>query len=208
MELYRVGKVVFRNNNYLILECNKVGYLIYVPKPERFNLDEEKRIYLFTYESEYSKTIYGFDNFKERIMFEDLITVQGIGPKTALAFLNNGWWKCMSLIAEGEWEIISKFPYISMKMAKQIVLDFQNKYKKMISNSESKEIDENPDQEFEITSHLKANVQTELEDTSKVLGFKRKQIDFALANLQPNDNFELLIEEAIRLISNARELRN
>ncbi|CNS13459.1 Uncharacterised protein [Salmonella enterica subsp. enterica serovar Typhimurium str. DT104] len=41
-----------------------------------------------------------------------------------------------------------------------------------------------------------------------MLGFKPRQIDYALTKVEPNENFENLIENAIKIISNAREFRN
>ncbi|MBN3535082.1 Holliday junction branch migration protein RuvA [Mycoplasma procyoni] len=222
MEIYKYGKIIFKNHNYIILESHSAGHIIYVANTERFEKGETRRIYLYHWESEYQKTTYGFENFWERILFEDLITINGIGPKTAINFLSHGWEKSMIYISEGNWEQIAKYPYITPKIARQIVFDFEKKYKKMVEsmksrqqNSESEvdgdEIVENLAQELEnatSASKLDMKMSSDLEETLRVLGFKKKQIDLALSVVEPNENFELLVEQAIKIISNAREFRN
>lgn len=46
MEIYKFGKIISKSKNYLILEQNYVGHLIYVPNIDRFEKDESKNIYL------------------------------------------------------------------------------------------------------------------------------------------------------------------
>ncbi|AEC45692.1 Holliday junction branch migration protein RuvA [Mesomycoplasma hyorhinis] len=213
MEIYKFGKIVSKSKNYLILEQNYVGHLIYVPNIDRFEKDESKKIYIYKYENEYSKTTYGFENFRERILFEDLISVQGIGPKTAIAILNQGWETAMSYIADGDWKKISEFPYLNVKNAKQIVFEFQNKYIKIFQNyqktlNKDKVINVEEEVTFSSKTVLEDKIAKELEDTLKILGFQKKQINYALSKVQANNDFELLVEEAIKLISNAREFRN
>ncbi|UWD34346.1 Holliday junction branch migration protein RuvA [Mesomycoplasma molare] len=217
MEIYITGKIVSKNKNYIILDNNGVGHLLYVVNTDNFIKGENRKIYIYHWENDFQRTTYGFENFRERILFEDLTTISGIGPKTALVFLTEGWEKGINYIAEGDWEEISKYPYISQKIARQIVFEFQNKYKKILLNLKTKdEKNENSPfkgeigeySTFESTVKLDKKVANELEDTLKILGFKKKQIDYAISSLEPNDNLEFLVEEAIKLISNAREFRN
>ncbi|WGI36399.1 Holliday junction branch migration protein RuvA [Mesomycoplasma lagogenitalium] len=216
MEIYKIGKIVSKNKNYIILESNFIGNLIYVANSERFIKGENRKIYIYKWENEYQKTTYGFENFRERILFEDLVNISGIGPKTAISVLNESWEKIMLLISEGDWEKLSKFPYISQKTAKQIVFEYQKKYQRIIEtmrknndegNDENKD-DNNSIQSNLFTGKLDYKVASELEDTLKILGFQKKQIDLAVSSVEPNENFEILVENAIRIISNAREFRN
>ncbi|CAT04963.1 Holliday junction DNA helicase RuvA [Mesomycoplasma conjunctivae] len=217
MQIYKIGKIVSKNKNYLILEQAGNGYLIYTPNIERFNRDEKRKIYVYEFENDYSKITYGFDNFKERILFEDLISIQGIGPKTAMIALNIGWQKIIDYIAAGDWKSLSKIQYISDRNAKQIIFEFQKKYTKLIESAKNqtttqenntKQADEVIDEHLMQKTLLEQKTAIELEDTLKILGFQKRQINYALANVEPTESFEHLIEEAIKLISNAREFRN
>lgn len=217
MQIYKIGKIVSKNKNYLILEQGSNGFLIYVPDIERFNKDENRKIYVYEYENDYSRITYGFENFKERVLFEDLISIQGIGPKTAISALNHGWLKIIDYIVSGNWKNIAKIQYVSERNAKQIVFEFQKKYAKMSELIKTPQIDlksnkkltdeEIIEQMFQKTN-LEQKVAIELENTLKTLGFQKRQINYALANVEPSEDFEHLIEQAIKIISNAREFRN
>ncbi|QBY87726.1 Holliday junction branch migration protein RuvA [Mesomycoplasma hyopneumoniae] len=221
MQIYQFGKIVSKNKNYLILENHGSGYLIYVPRIDRFSRDENRKIYIYEHENDYTKITYGFASFRERILFEDLISIQGVGPKTAISALNSGMQNLINLIAANDWRTLAKIPYLSEKNAKQIVFEFQKKYERFNENhknqteetnqdSQEKELEKNDDL-ADITiqkSNLEDKTAANLEDTLKMLGFKPRQIDYALTKVEPNENFENLIENAIKIISNAREFRN
>ncbi|SGA30693.1 Holliday junction DNA helicase RuvA [Chlamydia abortus] len=61
-----------------------------MPNISRFVRDDFKKIFISNIENEYMKVTYGFETFKELVMFEDLISLQGLGPKTAMTILNEG----------------------------------------------------------------------------------------------------------------------
>lgn len=221
MQIYQFGKIVSKNKNYLILENHGSGYLIYVPRIDRFNRDENRKIYIYEHENDYTKITYGFASFRERILFEDLISIQGVGPKTAISALNSGMQNLINLIAANDWKTLAKIPYLSEKNAKQIVFEFQKKYERFNENHKNQTEETNPEtQEKELEkkddladitiqkSNLEDRTAANLEDTLKMLGFKPRQIDYALTKVEPNENFENLIENAIKIISNAREFRN
>ncbi|UIF66824.1 Holliday junction branch migration protein RuvA [Mesomycoplasma hyopneumoniae] len=221
MQIYQFGKIVSKNKNYLILENHGSGYLIYVPRIDRFNRDENRKIYIYEHENDYTKITYGFASFRERILFEDLISIQGVGPKTAISALNSGMQNLINLIAANDWKMLAKIPYLSEKNAKQIVFEFQKKYERFNENHKNQTEETNPEtQEKELEkeddladitiqkSNLEDKTAANLEDTLKMLGFKPRQIDYALTKVEPNENFENLIENAIKIISNAREFRN
>ncbi|MXR13143.1 Holliday junction branch migration protein RuvA [Mycoplasma hyopneumoniae] len=221
MQIYQFGKIVSKNKNYLILENHGSGYLIYVPRIDRFNRDENRKIYIYEHENDYTKITYGFASFRERILFEDLISIQGVGPKTAISALNSGMQNLINLIAANDWKTLAKIPYLSEKNAKQIVFEFQKKYERFNENHKNQTEETNQDsQEKELEkkddladitiqkSNLEDKTAANLEDTLKMLGFKPRQIDYALTKVEPNENFENLIENAIKIISNAREFRN
>lgn len=221
MQIYQFGKIVSKNKNYLILENHGSGYLIYVPRIDRFNRDENRKIYIYEHENDYTKITYGFASFRERILFEDLISIQGVGPKTAISALNSGMQNLINLIAANDWKMLAKIPYLSEKNAKQIVFEFQKKYERFNENHNNQTEETNPgtqekelekeDDLADITiqkSNLEDKTAANLEDTLKMLGFKPRQIDYALTKVEPNENFENLIENAIKIISNAREFRN
>ena len=115
---------------------------------------------------------------------KDLLSIQGIGPKTSIAILNEGWKKALDLIAGGDWEKLSKMPHLGQRSAKQLVFEFQSKYNTMLTK---KTFNKN---------------QIDLEDTLKTLGFNKNQISHALSNIDANATIEDMVETAIKVISN------
>lgn len=182
--LYKLGKVVSKAKSYLIFESNNNGYVIYTPNVDAFELDKFQKIFVYDYENEYVHTYYGFKEFKERLFFEDLLTISGIGPKTALSILSNNWKYVLDLIANGDYEEIAKLPYVGIKSAKQIVLEFQPKYKSILSKKND------------------SKNKIEVIKTLKTLGFNQNQIDSINDSIIENDNLDSMIEQAIELISN------
>ena len=135
MTLYKIGKIINITEDYVIFENNDIGELINIPDVKRFKEGEARKIFISNIENEYSKTTYGFENFKELVLFEDLISLQGVGPKTALIILNEGWEKIINLIANNAKDELSKINYVSSKVANNIVNNYQSKYQKWIENN-------------------------------------------------------------------------
>lgn len=200
MLIYKYGKIMHVNTNYLILDHNGEGELIYVPNIERFKKDEVRKIFILHIQNEYNNTTYGFDNFKELVIFEDLISLQGIGPKIAISILNEGWEKIIAMVANEDKEALQEINYVSGKIANNIIFNFKDKYAKFLEKLEG----------FETYKMKKVtnNFVTQFEDTMKMLGFKNPQIQYALDKMEINENIEKCVEDAIKLISqNQNEIR-
>ena len=200
MLIYKYGKIMHVNTNYLILDHNGEGELIYVPNIERFKKDEVRKIFISHIQNEYNNTTYGFDNFKELVIFEDLISLQGIGPKIAISILNEGWEKIIAMVANEDKEALQEINYVSGKIANNIIFNFKDKYAKFLEKLEG----------FETYKMKKVtnNFVTQFEDTMKMLGFKNPQIQYALDKMEINENIEKCVEHAIKLISqNQNEIR-
>ncbi|MGL5205273.1 MAG: Holliday junction branch migration protein RuvA [Metamycoplasmataceae bacterium] len=182
--LYKLGKIVSIAKNYFLFESNYTGYVVYAPEIERFELDKFQKIFIYHHKNDYIDVYYGFKDFKERLFFEDLLSIQGIGPKTGISILNEGWKKALDLIVEGDWEKLAKMPHLGQRSARQLVFEFQSKYNALITK---KPANKNED---------------DLIETLKTLGFNKNQIIHAIANINVNDSIENMIEQAIKVISN------
>ena len=184
--LYRLGKVVSKAKTYLIFESNQVGYVIYTPDVNQFEVDKFQKIFVYEYWNEYVHTEYGFKDFKERLFFEDLLSIPGIGPKTALGILGHNCTYILDLVANGEHQELAKLPHVSTKTARQIVLEFQTKYRALLNNKpESKN-------------------KLEVFKTLRNLGFSPRQIEAVADQIIDSNNLDLMVAQAIELISNAQ----
>ncbi len=201
MTIYKYGKIMHVNTNYLILDHNGNGELIYVPNIERFKKDEVRKVFISSIENEYSKTTYGFENFKELVLFEDLISLQGLGPKTAISILNEGWEKIINLIADSNKDELEKINYVSSRVANNIVSNYQSKYAKFVEKLVNGE-------DWKAKNKVSNSYNNQFEETMKMLGFKTQQIKYALEKIKITENIEQCVEDAIKLISqNQHEIR-
>ncbi|CAL58921.1 Holliday junction ATP-dependent DNA helicase RuvA [Mycoplasmopsis agalactiae] len=189
MILYRIGEIIHKHNSNIIFESQGIGYSLILPDPERVEIKQKCKLYLFEIKNEYQYATYAFKDFKERLLFVDLISLNGIGPRAAFNILNFGFEKVVALIAEGNAEALIEIPYLNPRMARLIVAELQAKWSKMISPKDAAKINET------------TNTLSEVKETLKMVGFKTKQIDGALSKISSTDDVEKMIEEAIKLMS-------
>lgn len=115
-------------SNYIVIENNNIGYIIYTASPYSFNVNDDICVYTYCYIREEQFDIYGFKTREERNIFVKLISVKGIGPKGALAILANGDIDGLqSAIDNGDVKYLQKFPGIGPKASGQIILDLKGK---------------------------------------------------------------------------------
>ncbi|MGP1451274.1 MAG: Holliday junction branch migration protein RuvA [Metamycoplasmataceae bacterium] len=193
MILYRIGELIYKNNNNIVFESQGIGYSIIVPDIKRFENNTKMKLYIVELKNDYYQATYGFKDFKERLLFVDLIAINGVGPRVAFNILNNGWENTSSLIALNNYEELVKIPYLNPKIAKNIIIELQDKWKKILNLTE-KEIDKN-------INNPNFN---EIKETLKMLGFKNNQIEYALKQVKVSSNIEEMVESAIKIIANSK----
>jgi len=143
MYAYIFGKVNKISKDYLILENNHVGYKIITPNPYLFILDEERLVHIYTYIREDAFDLYGFKTIEEKELFEKLISVTGIGPKSACAILAPGdCGNVVNAIERGDVSYLTKFPKVGPKTAQQIILDLKGKLGQMHNLVVNKELED------------------------------------------------------------------
>ncbi len=120
-----VTKVTPKN---IICETNNIGYLLIVSNPYNFKLNTEYKIYTHLYARQDILDLYGFLTEEEKDLFLKLISVSGIGPKSALSILASGSVKeIVHAIENRNDAYLRKFPGIGTKASQQIILDLRGK---------------------------------------------------------------------------------
>ncbi|WP_426461041.1 Holliday junction branch migration protein RuvA [Mycoplasma hafezii] len=195
MVLYKIGEIVYKNKSNLILESGGTGYIVNVPNDARFEVGQKLKIYLYEYKTEYLTNTYGFKDFKERLLFIDLIGIDKIGPRIALNILDVGWETVAQYIATENWVELSHFNFVSEKTAKLICVELKNKWAKLCSNINKKDIPNNSISKFK-----------ELSKTLATLGFKKHQIDLALSKVQETNDLDAMVEESIQIIASSNQV--
>ena len=72
---YIKGKIINQESNYIVVDNNGMGYLIYVANPYHFELDKDYTIYVYQFVREDEITLYGFKDLEEKKLFLKLIEV-------------------------------------------------------------------------------------------------------------------------------------
>lgn len=128
MYSYIVGKVTLIFKDHIVLENNGIGYMIYVSNPYSFKVGNNITVYIYHQVKEDGQLLFGFKSLDEKDLFLKLISVKGIGPKTAIGALASlEVEKIISAIEEGNINFLKKIPGIGPKAAGQIILDLQGK---------------------------------------------------------------------------------
>lgn len=126
------GKISHAGNGFIIVNAGGVGYKVNLTKEELEDVAKtnRKEISLWTHLSvrEDAMDLYGFAERDSLNFFELMISVSGIGPKSALAILNIASVKTLqSAIASGDPEHFTKTTGIGTKKAEKIILELRDK---------------------------------------------------------------------------------
>ncbi len=124
------GKVVEKFAGSIIVDVHGVGYEVQVSLGdfEATHLDTETKFHTYHHVREQSQELFGFSSLAAKKLFELLITVQGIGPKAALAILSLGSAEQVrNAIANGDAAYITKASGVGKKSAERVVVDLSDK---------------------------------------------------------------------------------
>lgn len=124
------GKVVEKFAGALIVDVHGVGYEVQVAAGDfdEINLDSEVKLHTYHQVSENAENLYGFSSLAAKKLFELLITVQGIGPKAALAILSLGPSdQVRNAIANGDAAFVTKASGVGKKSAERVIVDLKDK---------------------------------------------------------------------------------
>ncbi len=122
------GRIADVTPNYLVIAVNGVGYRLLVANPYQYELDKEVTIYVQLIIRDNDQALYGFATKNDKQTFNQLLTVTGIGPKSALAILANANPEGLATaVAQDDVRFLTKFPGIGKKTAQQIILDLKGK---------------------------------------------------------------------------------
>lgn len=136
MYAYINGVVADKGHNELVIEAGGVGYSLYCSLntvQNALSVGEMMRVYTYLNVTQDGITLFGFGTKEERAMFLRLISVSGIGPKTAIGILGSMSMRDLTLaIVMGDTAALSRAPGIGKKTAQRIALEL----KEQISDDE------------------------------------------------------------------------
>ena len=124
------GKVAEKFNGSLVVDVHGVGYEVSVATNDfdAVILDQEVKFYTYHHVREQSEELFGFSSLAAKKLFEMLITVQGVGPKAALAILSLGDAEQVhNAIANADSGFVQKATGVGKKTAERVVVDLSDK---------------------------------------------------------------------------------
>ena len=124
------GEVAEKFNNSVIVDVHGVGYEVQVALGdyEQALLHESVKFYTYHHIREQSQDLFGFSSLAAKKLFELLISVQGVGPKAALAILSLGDSEVVrNAIANEDAGYIAKASGVGKKTAERVIVDLADK---------------------------------------------------------------------------------
>ena len=192
---HRKGQIISKNPPEILLEVSGIGYELLCPMStfyELGNLNDE--ILLFTHLSikEDAHTLFGFISKDEKNIFRELIRVNGVGPKVALAILSHlAVPSLIECIANEDSDLLAKTPGIGKKTALKLIVELQDRLSKVELTSSS--ISNNA-----IQKSSNPNTQQAIEALQS-LGFKTKEANNMVSKIEDKDlSTEQLIRQALQ----------
>ena len=200
MLAYIKGKLEIKMTGYVVIDVGGLGYKIFMSDTgiERLgNIGETVKVHTYYRVREDDISIFGFNTQEELKMFELLISVSGVGAKTALTMLT----VCepsefaLAVIAE-DIKTLTTIPGIGPKSAKRIILELKDKLKK--EESISKETNE--DIKVAVADDNKVQ---EAIAALQVLGYNKREIEKAFMKIDKTSlETEDLIKKGLIILSN------
>ncbi len=195
------GRLIHRQNSVAVVECAGVGYACQTTNQTLSKLSGDT-VTLFTYMhiTENALDLFGFATTDELELFKMLISVSGVGPKAALAILNEFTPdKLILYIASGDAKMITKAQGVGPKLAQRIVLELKDKASKQLPGG----IVSAPSDIFSSNSEMTVGSDNISQAISALvaLGYSRSEALTALGGVDPSQSADDMIRAALRKLA-------
>lgn len=181
------GKVIYKSTNKVEIGISGVGYEVFVSTSDlpKINIGDEVNVFTYQQVAEDKNDLYGFLDRKDKQVFEMLLTVSGIGPKTALNIfgVSNGE-KILTAISRADVNFFKQVKGLGGKGSQRIIVDLKNKVGSVADLDFSIETaDENVYQALLGLGFTKQEVRSALAKIPNELKSEDEKIKFALRQL-------------------------
>jgi Holliday junction DNA helicase RuvA len=184
------GKLALKDPARVVVDVNGVGYEVFVPLTTYTALPDtgsDVSIDIHTHVREDLIALYGFSTRRERMIFEKLMTISGIGPKLAVTILSGGSVEdLVGAIKRSDLARLTTIPGVGKKTAERIILELKDKLQDFV--------------EGPAKSGVEADVLSALEN----LGYNRALSESALSRAASGDAgapFDVLFKRALQILT-------
>lgn len=195
MYYYISGELIIADPNMAVVDVGGVGYSLNISGHTLGKLagkiGNKVRLYTHLAVREDAMELYGFYTLEELSSFRMLISVSGVGAKSAISILSlMAPERFAAAVMNGDSKAISKAQGIGSKTAQRIILELKDKIGKEISADDS-------DVSDTLTAVTGQNNLSEATNALMVLGYNRNEAAYALKGLDPSLDLETLIKNAL-----------
>lgn len=189
--LYSVsGKLAFKGENFLVVEAGGIGFKVFASERTIRRAGargNEVKLFTHFHVREDAMELYGFLSEEELSFFELLISVSGVGPKSALSIIDVASLEELSAaIHEGRPDLLTKASGIGRKTAERIIVELRNK----VQSSRPGAVVEKMDTDVDLVEALSS------------LGYRREEAREALTKIPAEvAGVEARLKEALRILS-------
>ena len=187
------GKLARKDPARVVVDVNGVGYEVFVPLTTFTALPDagsEVSIDVHTHVREDMIALYGFSTRRERIIFEKLMTISGIGPKLAVTILSGGSVEdLVSAIKRSDLARLTAIPGVGKKTAERIILELKDRL-----------------QDFADAAPAKSAVESDVLSALENLGYLRAHAEAALRRAVDGDRdpaFDVLFKRSLQILTKA-----
>lgn len=185
------GSILIKKPKYLILLVNNIGYQIFASEKTLSLLNESAEVFLYTHHhiSETAHELYGFLNQPELELFKNLISISGVGPKSALGVMASASVEdIIQAILSEDPALLRTVSGIGPKTAERIVVELKSKIGKL-------------GKEMNIKDSSFAPKDTEAIEALVGLGYSKKEVLEAIRRVpQETTDISERIKGALRLL--------
>ncbi len=177
---YLNGSVVVYDDPFLIIDVGGVGYFVHATPDVLASASPGSKVsvFVYTHVREDALKLYGFQKYSDLKLFESLIEVSGVGPRTAIAIFSIGSGdEIIKAIVDADVSFFSGVPRLGTKNAQKIIIELKNK----VGGAE--------------LDLSRPGLDRDLVSALKTFGFSGKEINDAAANIDGRDKS---VEEKIR----------
>lgn len=196
MYAYIKGELEEKSNGFVVIDNNGIGYKIFMSNTAIGRLGElhsNVKVYTYYQVREDNISLYGFNTKEELRMFELLISVSGVGSKSAINMLSNIEASSFAVaVVSNDIKKISSIKGIGNKTAQRLVLELKDKLKAEQELTKVEEIQEVAQDE---------EISNDAVDALQILGYNRRDIESVLKKIETeNLTTEEIIKEALKLL--------
>ena len=198
MFAYIKGSLEEKGNNYVVIEVSGIGYKIFMSETaisKMCDLGEIIKVHTYYYVREDNISLYGFLTKEELKMFELLLSVSGIGAKSAITMLSKISPSSFALaVISNDVNSLKKIPGVGPKSAQRIILELKDKLK-------TQQAIEEESLEIKVEIQKSENV-SEAMEALQILGYNKREVEKAFEKIANTDvSVEELIKKALSLLS-------